>query len=58
MSKKKNKNTEKKKKNTIPYRDINDLPEDDWVLNLGPIIIYSTPTTIKKSNKDDKKENV
>ena len=48
----------KKKKNTIPYRDINDLPEDDWVLNLGPIIIYSTPTTIKKSNKDDKKENV
>ena len=56
MSKKKNKNTEKKKKNTIPYRDINDLPEDDWVLNLGPIIIYSTPPTIKKSKKDDRKE--
>jgi hypothetical protein len=39
----------KKKKNTIPYRDIKDLPEDDWVRNLGPIIIYSTPSTKSSS---------
>lgn len=41
----------KKKKNTIPYRNINDLPEDDWIRNLGPMIIYSVPLmeSVKKA---------
>ena len=48
--------TKKKNKSTLSYRDIEDLPEDDWIRNLGPMVIYSTPPTKEKSKKKKSKK--
>ncbi len=49
------KNTEKKntKRNIISYKD---LPKDHWIRNLGPMIIYSTPSTKSSSETPSSSE--
>lgn len=51
------KNTEKKKNKSTPsYRNIKDLPEDHWIRNLGPMIIYSHPSTKSPSETQSSSE--